>query len=94
MNKQQACYQRLQATNKLLADILADNAEFIKTGGWISVDDELPAKYEDVLVWNGCNISVSAIETFHENGGWITAFEDEEVTHWQPLPQPPKANQE
>ena len=55
---------------------------------WISVDEELPEAYEDVLYFNGQSVGVDFICS---DGTWC----DEEVhnkpiTHWMPLPEAPK----
>ena len=66
---------------------------------WISVKDRLPNEYEYVLIW--CK---GAFGTFHmEIAEKITYsrkkirfvrsdtnYELEKVTHWRPLPEPPK----
>lgn len=67
---------------------------------WISVEERLPAKAEDVLVIvNGkpkANITfVGAIEfaAYAKGEGWIVdaypEWADAEITHWMPLPEPP-----
>lgn len=47
---------------------------------WISVDDRLPEKQGLFLVYDKCDnrIHVDCLPLYYE------------VTHWQPLPQPPK----
>ena len=56
---------------------------------WIPVTERLPEPGEWVLAWS--NGYTSAIEAFLEFGAWIDdAFMKVEVTHWMPLPQPPK----
>ena len=59
---------------------------------WISVDDRLPESgKEGVLIalrWGMVDIG------WYEEGQWssefVNEYEDGEVTHWMPLPQPPK----
>lgn len=70
---------------------------------WISVKDRLPEYGKDVLVCD-CNsrnyISVWSLEKDTDGGtnywedcrGWWQSFD--EVTHWMPLPEPPKEDVE
>ena len=59
---------------------------------WISVNDRLPESgKEGVLIalrWGEVDIG------WCEDGRWdsefVNEYEDGEVTHWMPLPQPPK----
>lgn len=50
---------------------------------WISVEDKKPNYYEDLILWleyaESSVISTVNAESFTDN-----------VTHWMPLPQPPK----
>ena len=66
---------------------------------WISVKDRLPDDKDKYLVltsqdkqqWTGCyNLSVKPNEWLLH--GWTTkdGWHPFEVTHWQPLPEPPK----
>jgi hypothetical protein len=61
--------------------------EQLNQGKWISVKDELPEDGEYVLgyYYNGCDI-------FQFNGGFflINLNRNRDITHWQPLPNPPK----
>lgn len=58
---------------------------------WISADNK-PAHEIDVLLWNDeiscCLVGFycSASKTFNDDGGWELSH----VTHWMPLPEPPK----
>lgn len=59
---------------------------------WIPVKDGLPESGKEgvliALLWGGVDIG------WCEDGRWFSEFvyeyEDGEVTHWMPLPQPPK----
>lgn len=60
---------------------------------WVGVEDELPKEDKDVLVYNGKDLSVSAIINGYGNQGWHErddGYDYGYVTHWMPLPQPPK----
>ena len=55
---------------------------------WISVKDKLPEPCQDVLVYHsGGKIKIS--ELFY-NGRFCLQDLHGEVTHWMPLPAPPK----
>ena len=71
-----------------------------ETNGWISVEDRLPETGEEVLVYD-CfgqlnekpDLSMSSAS--YKNGMWYDYlgnihFYGEDITHWQPLPEPPK----
>ena len=62
-------------------------------GDWINVKDRLPDEEDCYLAYgpegSGCDI------LFYDaaNGNWISmghVLADGEVTHWMPLPEPPK----
>ena len=73
-----------------LADYLISNGVTVQE--WISVKDGLPKNgKEGVLIalrWGEVDIG------WCEDGRWdsefVNEYEDGEVTHWMPLPQPPK----
>lgn len=80
-----------------IQDVIDNNNFLIDSGGWISVDDALPEEYKSVLLvgkkpngesllTNGCLVQ-GLIDRYGVNEGFsVKMF----VTHWQPLPQPPK----
>jgi|GEM_PF-1066499 len=64
---------------------------------WISVEDRLPEKWEYVLIYDaGCNsISIENMVKVKEDGTPVFDSPDsfrgsDTVTHWMPLPNPPK----
>jgi len=70
-------------------------------GGWISVKDKLPPMYHMVLITgkNSAGGSFGVIKGSHDGdkGQWyrddIGQYADsrgDTVTHWMPLPEPPK----
>lgn len=58
----------------------------IERRGWISVNDRLPDEFIDVLVTDGEKIRISCVDSSGTIDSYIIYGE---VTHWQPLPDPP-----
>ena len=59
---------------------------------WIPVTERLPREYERVIGYMAWK-AMTAIE--YQNGRWysidhLEPLPDEAVSHWMPLPQPPK----
>ena len=76
-----------------VADYLLDSGVTVQE--WISVDDRLPEPFVSVLVhMPGEEPCPTVREGFVSNDGiWQSAMfrrEPGEVTHWKPMPQPPK----
>ena len=67
-----------------LADYLVKNGVTVQE--WISVDDRLPKPTYCVLVVGA--YSEMAIDALGTDGEWMGMVED--ITHWMPLPEPPK----
>ena len=80
----------------IIQDLRRENAKLrARVPEWISVDDRLPEPYVTVLVnMPGEKPFRTVREGFISNDGiWQSAMfrrEPGEVTHWQPMPQPPK----
>ena len=80
----------------IIQDLRRENAELrARVQEWISVNDRLPEPYVSVLVnMPGEKPFRTVREGFISNDGiWQSAMvrrEPGEVTHWQPMPQPPK----
>ena len=67
---------------------------------WISVKDELPKKNTDVLIYRGQFIGdLISVYTYIGNNEWEDGYgywsraDDEGITHWMPLPEPPKVKE-
>ena len=57
---------------------------------WISVDDRLPELYKNVLTIDSeGKIFINWLEEVTETKSYF-AYGSWSVTHWQPLPEPPK----
>ncbi len=74
-------------TSEEIADHLIDNGVTVQE--WISVDDRLPEEKQRVLV--RCK-TIGTTVGWRLWGTWMTDLGDggSEVTHWMPMPQPPK----
>ena len=59
---------------------------------WISVEERLPDANVDVLVVyeGGAEGRYVGTDSIMKNAEWVWAGEDEKVTHWMPMPPPPK----
>lgn len=68
-------------------------------GGWISVKDKLPIRFDRVLLFN---INLDRPNRSHVHAGFIDdkdrwlsstwsslSIPSDNVTHWMPLPEPP-----
>lgn len=61
-------------------------------GGWIRVEDRLPERFEPVLVCREKNGSTYVEQGYKDVGEWWKVYgtRTKQVTHWMPLPEPPK----
>ena len=65
-------------------------------GGWISVKDRLPEDETVVIAYVQHKIGWYRMFAWHDMYGWHSSaseFDDKDsdyVTHWMPLPEPPK----
>ena len=68
---------------------------------WISVEDRLPTAYVEVLVWppkyfdDEPTTYTGQLHQHEGNQWWVTygngiVYNHSKVTHWMPLPEPPK----
>lgn len=80
----------------IIQDLRRENAELrARVPQWVSVKEKLPEPFVSVLVhMPGEEPCPTVREGFISNDGiWQSAMfrrEPGEVTHWQPMPQPPK----
>lgn len=57
-------------------------------GGWISVKDKLPERYERVLTYDErCGVKENWAIRLKPYVDWSQGYH---ITHWMPLPEPPK----
>ena len=59
---------------------------------WISVDDRLPENGKEgvlIALWWG-EVDIGWCEDGRWRSEFVNEYEDGEVTHWMPIPQPPK----
>ena len=75
-----------------VADYLLDSGVTVQE--WISVNDRLPEPWKQVLIYSRHNFCESALY-IGVSGKWRVTWNHEmldadSVTHWMPLPQPPK----
>ena len=69
-------------------------------GDWISIEDRLPEEAVGILITDGSIVTCASMEMWRTGpywngygfGGyeWEFDFHWKDVTHWQPLPAPPK----
>lgn len=82
-----ASVEKLYDELLMLIEMHADVSEGKKNEGWISVKDEMPDTGVSVLVYgDGSGISLGV----YWKWGWTTTGYYNAVTHWMPLPEPPK----
>ena len=82
-------YTDYQATAKLLIE-----KGYRKQSGWISVDERLPNIFTKVLCYfKYKSYTVIREVTYAWRGSWIHR-DGNVITHWMPLPEPPKMESE
>lgn len=87
------CRERTKCENTTpcaMAEIVAKaiiKAGWCKQSEWISVEDRLPKQWETVLVF--CD-GIRSTDFISSTGRWYEHIDHDSVTHWMPLPNPPK----
>ena len=77
--------------NRMIALLTAIDA-LEQDNGWISIKDRMPEKGVDVLVYGDIysnGKSVVEVDCVDKGGNFFN-FDEGRVTHWRPLPEPPK----
>ena len=62
---------------------------------WIKISERLPEDIGHYLVYyKECDIGCIAWSFYNSLGQWASSYNTfyEDITHWMPLPEPPKAN--
>lgn len=77
-----------------LWDIVGSEKNAPTIGGWISVEDRLPATETDVLAFLNDGIETRIAACNFARGVWYDCVMNcvvvvQHVTHWMPLPEPP-----
>ena len=80
-------------TSEEIADNLLENGVTVQE--WISVDERLPEENGRYLTANKrCDDKIDVFDLWFNGGFWYIDEEDDvfdfEVTHWMPMPEPPK----
>ena len=89
-------YARCKA---IIADMIGTVKTMPTVGEWISVKDRLPEKPGRYLCWFGKNTFAvgASIVPYIPDLHWFASLESleryENVTHWMPLPEPPKEDE-
>ena len=77
------------AIEELLDELTTIRKQFPR---WISVEERLPEVVVDVLVTDGSNVCISRQVRYVSPTERFTFWsrDDLDLTHWMPLPEPPK----
>ena len=74
---------------------LSRKADFLIANGvtvqeWISVKERLPEKWQDIIAYDAKNQEIHL--AYMTEDAWVGVRMNGKVTHWMPLPQPPKGD--
>ena len=83
------CDEAADAIEELLDELTTIRKQFPR---WISVEERLPEVGVDVLVTDGSNVCISRQVRYVSPTERFTFWsrDDLDLTHWMPLPEPPK----
>ena len=73
-----------------IAKYLVENGVTVQE--WISVKDRLPERYKYVILWDAMDRDIFVGVLDDKREWYVPGYQDEpfHITHWMPLPQPPK----
>lgn len=61
---------------------------------WIKCSERMPDDFVDVLVTDGVHVEVMWLDCDEYWDSWLepraVTVDREDITHWQPLPEPPQ----
>lgn len=79
------CDQKIEGLADDVIDIIANG---VTVQEWVSVEDRLPEENTTVIVATDNGIVFQCLYSYD---GWdLWDDNDVNITHWQPMPQPPK----
>ena len=82
----------MTAQDMIIQDLRRENAKLRASAPkWISVEDMLPEQGEEAICINADGDMMIGKYT---EWGWMFPCYFEELTHWMPIPQPPKEVEE
>ena len=95
-NTREKLIELIEATPNIVAsvEIMKELAVHLIANGvtvqkWIPVSERLPEPFTIVFIWDSTNKRVTdAYMTRHME--WVGISMSHEVTHWMPIPEPPK----
>ena len=97
MTLQEKIQKKAEGFGKL-APAFLEGAEFALNNQWISVEDDLPCNHEELLSPDDKRDTSYVVAIIHGyilmsrmyklKGKWY--WENDEPTHWMPIPEPPK----
>ncbi len=78
-----------ELSRSVLLNLPAIDGQLMQHARWISVNEQLPEKYQRVLAYSP-SMSESDIGPISIQRGFICARKYSCITHWMLLPEPPK----
>ena len=87
-----AAAMRIQQQDETLKIMAAELAALREQVRWRKVEEELPKATQRVIVMTDGAQRIAAF--FATDNTWLCNSFDKTITHWQPLPEPPKEESE
>ncbi|WGE69866.1 DUF551 domain-containing protein [Actinobacillus equuli subsp. haemolyticus] len=72
-------------------DYIIEQPKLVEVNNWISVKDELPDEDIDVLIYGYKRSEFRLVSISFYSEGKFNLPDSFTITHWQPLPEPPKS---